>query len=147
MPVRKLVGALMLWGVASVGMAAQERPVPSDSVRVTVSGCARGRAFVVRWRDDHEVTGAEIAEGRRFRLTGRKELLNDLKIRERSMVELTGLIRRNAVSPPRGVSIGGVRIGVGDPRQPMSDPARNADMYQPVFDVESFQLLPEACAG
>jgi hypothetical protein len=142
----RTIPTLVLLSALAAPLAAQERPVPSDSTRVTLTGCARRSLFVVRWRDDHESSPAEIAEGRRFRLTGRKEVLNDLKAREGSMVELTGLVRKNAVLPPPGISIGGrVRVGIGSPQQPISDPARNPEMYQPVFDVESFQPLPDAC--
>jgi hypothetical protein len=143
MPVFAAVALLVgLLGTAG----AQERPVPSDSTRITVSGCARRSLFVVRWRDDHEPISGEIGEGRRFRLTGRKDVLDDVRKREGSMVELTGLVRKNAVSPPQGISVGGVRIGIGAPQQPMSDPARTPDMYQPIFDVESYRLLPDSCS-
>lgn len=139
-------GRVLLLLIVAAGAAAQERPVPSDSERVTVSGCARNSLFTVRWRDDHEPVTGEIAEGRRFRLTGRKDVLNEVKKRQGSMVELTGLVRKNVVGPQQGIAIGGVRIGIGSPAQPISDPARNPDLYQPVFDVESYQLLPEACS-
>ena len=113
---------------------------------MTLTGCARKSVFVVHWRDDHEPITSEVAEGRRFRLTGRKDVLNEVKKREGSMVELTGLVRKNAVASPPGISVGGVRIGLGSPQQPISDPARTPDMYQPILDVESYQLLPDACS-
>jgi hypothetical protein len=137
--------ACVVFVTAVTAVNAQERPVPSDSSRITVTGCAKGSVFTVRWRDDHEPTTGEIADGRRFRLTGRKEILNDVKKREGSMVELTGLVRKNAVAPPQGIRVGAVQIGIGNPQQPISDPARNPDLYQPIFDVESYQLLPDAC--
>ncbi len=139
--------ALVLVVAGSVALAGQERPVPSDSARVTVTGCGRGNAFVVRWRDDHEPVTGEIAAGRRFRLTGKKDVLNEVKKREGSLVELTGLVRKNVVGPQQGISVGGVNIGIGPPRSPISDPARSPDMYQPVFDVEAYRLLPETCPG
>jgi len=142
--VRTLSVVVFLIGSAAA-FAAQERPVPSDSTRITLTGCARKSLFVVRWREDHEPVTSEIAEGRRFRLTGRKDVLNDVKKREGSMVQLTGLVRKNAVAPPQGISVGRVRIGLGSPQQPISDPARTPDMYQPIFDVESYELLPEPC--
>jgi|CXWL01.1.fsa_nt_gi hypothetical protein len=139
--------ALVVWLVGlAVAVGAQERPVPSDSTRLTLSGCARKSVFVVHWREDHEPVTAEVAEGRRFRLTGRKDVLSEVRKREGSMVELTGLVRKNAVAPPQGISIGGIRIGLGSPQQPISDPGRTPEMYQPVLDVESYQLLPEPCA-
>ena len=62
-----------------------------------------------------------------------------------SDLEVTGLIRRNALTEPPGISLGGrVRVGIGSPRAPLGDPTRGADLYQPVLDVESYQPLPEA---
>jgi hypothetical protein len=143
----RLLAAGLLVVSAVLPAAAQEKPVPSDSSRITISGCARNSVFTVRWRDDHEPTTGEIAEGRRFRLTGRKDVLNEVKKREGSMVEITGLVRKNAVGPPQGISVGGIRIGIGAPQQPISDPARNPDMYQPIFDLEAYRMLPDACPG
>ena len=142
---RTLAGVVVVFGLLVV-VSAQEKPVPSDSLRVTLTGCARKSLFVVRWRQDHEPTAVEIAEGRQFRLTGRKDVLNEVKAREGSMVELTGLIRKNAVSQPQGISVGGVRVGIGPPQQGISDPARTPQSYQPILDVESYQLLPEPCS-
>lgn len=139
-----VLAAAILAGV-TLEAAAQERPVPSDSSRITLSGCVRGNAFTVRWRSDHEPVTGEVAEGRRFRLTGPRGVLGEVRRREGSMVLLTGLVRRNAVGPEQGIAVGGVRIGIGPPQQPMADPARSPGMYQPVFDVESYQLLPDPC--
>jgi hypothetical protein len=141
---RILAAVILVLGIGGVA-AAQERPVPSDSSRVTLSGCARKSVFTVRWRDDHEPITGEVAEGRRFRMTGRKEVLNEIKKREGSMVEITGLVRKNALNPQQGIAVGRVRIGIGSPQAPVGDPARNPEMYQPILDVESYQLLPENC--
>jgi hypothetical protein len=140
----RTAGLVLLVLLASE-IRAQERGVPSDSTRLTLSGCARGNLFTVRWRADHETTAPGITEGRRFRLTGNRDVVAEVRKREGSMVELTGLVRRNAVAPPQGVSVGGIRIGIGPPQQSVSDPARTPDMYQPVLDVESYRLLPESC--
>lgn len=141
-----LVVAAVCGAVGVLG--AQERPVPSDSARVTLSGCTHNNLFTVRWREDHESTAGEVAEGRHFRLAGRKDVLKSIKARQASMVEVTGLIRRNALAGPPGISLGGrVRVGIGSPRAPLGDPTRSADMYQPVLDVESYQPLPEACTS
>jgi hypothetical protein len=143
---RYLVAVAVCGAVGLLG--AQERPVPSDSARITVSGCARNNLFTVRWRDDHETVAGEVAEGRHFRLAGRKEVLKAIKARQASMVEVTGLIRRNALTGPPGISLGGrVRVGIGSPQAPLGDPTRGADLYQPVLDVESYQPLPEACTS
>lgn len=124
--------------------SAQEREVPKDSVRITVPGCARGRLFVVGPRSEHEPGRSDIAPGRRFRLAGNKDALAEIRKREASMVQLTGLIRRSDVNPP-GISLGGgVRISPGMPPT-TSSPGRNSGFDEVVFDVESWQPLPGSC--
>jgi hypothetical protein len=123
--------------------AGQERPVPNDSTRISLTGCARDRAFVVGTPVGREVTATEIQPGRRFRLSGPRRVLDDIKRRERSMVEITGLVRKADMAGPGGVTIlgGRVRIGGATPRDPVRDPMYN----QVVIDVEGYQLLPDQC--
>jgi hypothetical protein len=123
--------------------AAQERPVPSDSTRITVPGCAKDRLFVVQEAEGRENTAKDIAPGRRFRLSGPRRVLNDIRKREASMVEITGLVRKADMAGPGGVKLlgGRVRIGGVSPRDPIRDPMYN----QIVLDVEGFQVLPDAC--
>jgi hypothetical protein len=127
---------------------AQERPVPSDSARVAIPGCAKGRAFVVADTPEHEPVQADIAPGRRFRLSGPKELLNDIKKHEGRLIEVTGLVRKAALKGPGGIGIAGgrVRIGGGAPVSPTGDPTRSPQGYeQPVLDVEGWRQLGENC--
>lgn len=136
-----LVALLLL--MASTPAGAQERPVPSDSARVTLSGCAHDRAFVVTEADGREISASGIRPGRRFRLSGPRQLLADIRKREGSMVEITGLVRKSDLSGPGGLKIfgGRVRIGGAMPRDPIRDPMYN----QVVIDVEGFQLLSDPC--
>src|SRR5688572_33181585 len=96
--------------------AQEERPVPKDSVRVSIPGCSKGSAFVVTESPEGERTSLEIKPGRRFRLTGKKDLLNEIKAREGYMIEVTGLVRKNDLEST-GITLGGgrVRIGGGAP--------------------------------
>lgn len=133
--------------VGSVALAQeQEKKVPSDSARITISGCARNGSLIVRWRPDHE-TVSQVAEGRRFRLSGNKQMIKDIGARERMMVEVTGLVRRSDLSGPGGVTIGNgrVRIGGGAPQASMGDPARSSGYNQAVLDMESWTPLPDSC--
>jgi len=136
--VRTLIGAVVL----VAGLHAQERPVPSDSEQVSLPGCAKGRNFVVAEGPEHEPKQVVIAPGRRFRLAGSKEALDGIKRREGQLIEVTGLVRKAALSPG-GISIAGGRIRLGGavPRQPMNDPARDPAYNQPVIDVSSWRLL------
>lgn len=139
-----LLLALVLTFVMDVAItAAQERPVPADSSRVTIAGCANDRSFVVDQPDGREIEASGIQPGRRFRLSGPRRVLDDIRRREGSMVELTGLVKKSDLAGPGGVSLfgGRVRIGGAPPRDAMRDPMYN----QVVIDVEGFQLLPDAC--
>jgi hypothetical protein len=140
----KSVVIILLLAVASLG-AAQERKVPSDSARITIPGCAKDRLFVVETPEGRETTATSVAAGRRFRLSGPRSVLDDIRKREGTMVEITGLVRKSDLAGPGGVTMlgGRVRIGGAMPRDTTRDP-----MYsQVVIDVEGFQLLPDRCAA
>ena len=126
---------------------AQEKKVPKDSSRVSIPGCAKGRTFIVAQAPEHEPVRSDVEAGRRFRLSGPKKILNDIKIRERSMIEVTGLVRTAQLSGRGGVAIAGGRIRIGGamPQTPISDPRRDPLYNQVVIDVESWRLLPESC--
>jgi hypothetical protein len=128
---------------------AQDRKVPSDSARVAIPGCAKGRAFIVAASPEHEPSQNDVAPGRRFRLSGPKDVLNDIKKREGSMIEITGLVRKAALAGPGGIGIAGgrVRIGGGAPQAPTADPSHGLQGYgQDVLDVEGYRMLPENCS-
>lgn len=128
---------------------AQERPVPSDSARISIPGCARGRTFIVMARAEPEPVRSEVQPGRRFRLNGPKKLLEEIKKQERNYVEVTGLVRKSQLHPPAGISVAGGRVRIGggpahrDPTQ--SDPRRDPGYSEVVIDVEAWRPLPESC--
>jgi hypothetical protein len=134
----------MVFSVLAVTTAQEERRVPSDSSRITIPGCARDRSFIVDVPQGREVAATGIQPGRRFRLSGERELLDDIKRREGTMVEITGLVRKADLAGPGGIRLlgGRIRIGGTQPRDSMRDPMYN----QIVIDVESFQLLPDRCS-
>ena len=127
---------------------AQERDVPKDSERLSLRGCARGRTFIVAPRSEHEPVRSDVEPGRRFRLSGPKKVLEEIKAREVTMIEVTGLVRKSQVGGPGGVAIAGgrIRIGGGMPRDPIySDPRRDPMYNEVVMDVESFRPLTDEC--
>src|SRR5262245_61134706 len=67
--------------VAATPVLAQEREVPKDSTRITVEGCTRGRTFIVTAREGHEPTSGDLAPGRRFRLSGSRDILREIEKR------------------------------------------------------------------
>ena len=139
---RSLFVLMMVASALAATTAQEERRVPSDSSRITIPGCARDRSFIVDVPQGREVT-ATIPPGRRFRLSGPRELLDDIRKREATMVEITGLVRKSDLAGPGGIKLlgGRIRIGGTAPRDSMRDPMYN----QIVIDVESFQLLPDRC--
>lgn len=143
-----LFAAVLLASAAGGLLAAQERDdVPKDSTRVTMRGCAKDRVFTVADRSEHEPVGADVAPGRKFRLSGPRRILDDIKRRDGTLMEVTGLVRKSDLAGPGGVSIlgGRVRIGGAMPRARTSDPIRDPMYNVAVIDIESARPLPEAC--
>jgi hypothetical protein len=142
---------LLLAGLLLAGggvLAAQEREVPKDSELVTVRGCASGRNFVVAPRSEDQPGALEIEPGRRLRLNGPGKLLDEIKQRERMMVEVTGLVKKSQVQQS-GIAIAGGRIRIGGsvPQSPMGDPSRDPAYNQTIIDVQSYRPLPDPCRG
>ena len=140
-----LVALALFFGSA---LHAQERSVPKDSTRVSIPGCSKGRTFIVAQNPEHEPVRSDVEAGRRFRLSGPKKVLNDIKIHEGSMVEVTGLVRTSQLGGPGGIAIAGGRIRIGGalPQDPIYSDARRDPLYnQVVIDVESWRQLPDPC--
>src|SRR5229473_6265280 len=97
--------------VLSGRLAAQEqKPVPKDSVRVSMPGCTKGYIFTAGRRTQDEPGSVSVPEGMHFRMIGPKKLIAEIKAQEGSMIEITGLTRRGQYNPD-GVGIGGgVRV-------------------------------------
>jgi len=138
----RCVPALALAVAAGAVLHAQERPAPPDSERVSLPGCSKNRAFIVAEGPEHEPKQVTIAPGRRFRLEGPKEILEDIKRRDGRMIEVTGLIRKAAISPGSVAVAGGrIRISGGVPRQGTLDPARDSAYNQDIIDVSGWRLI------
>lgn len=138
-----LIAAVLASGV---WLTAQEREVPKDSSRITIPGCAHGRSFIVGTRPDEPIQSS-VAPGRRFRLSGSKKMLDEIKRQEANMVEVTGLVRKAQLEGPGGVSTAGgrVRVGGGPPRAELGDPRPDVGYNEAVLDLESWRPLPESC--
>jgi hypothetical protein len=133
---------------ASVGVSAQERTVPKDSTRVSIPGCSKGSAFVVTASPEPERTSTEIVTGRRFRLAGPKDVLNEIKKREGTIIEVTGIVKKSDLKEG-GIKLGGgIRISGGSPQDPISGGPGRAPMSSVVIlDVEGWRPLGESCPG
>ena len=130
-------------------IAAQDSPdVPKDSFLVTLNGCAKNGNFVVGERREDQPGTLEIQPGRRFRLKGPKNLLSDIKARQRGAIQVPGLIRQADVGDSQGIGLLGGRVRIGGarvPQDPIANPARNPSSYQPVLDVQSWRQLTGDC--
>jgi len=128
-------------------LSAQERKVPKDSTRVSIPGCSKGSAFVVTASPEPDRTSTEIGIGRRFRLTGPKDVLAEIKRREGSMIEVTGLVKKSDLKEG-GIRLGGgrVRIGGANPQDPISGGPGHAPVSgNAILDVEGWRPLAETC--
>jgi hypothetical protein len=146
---KQLLPAIALLASGAL-LSAQEREVPKDSARITVTGCTKGRTFIITTREGHEPTSGELAPGRRFRLSGDKDALKEIEKREGTMVEVTGLVRKAELAGPGGITTGGgrIRIGGGAPQaQVGGSPSRapTGAVTDAVLDVEAWNRLLESC--
>jgi hypothetical protein len=132
-------------GHATAPLLAQQetKPVPKDSVRVSLPGCTKGYAFTAARRTTDEPGSFEIPEGMHLRMNGPKDMMKDIKAHEGSRIELTGLMKKGQFR--EGVNIGGgVRI------MPGASPSGgsmigNPTAYQVQIDVESWRPIVGDC--
>lgn len=139
---RRMFAAMLV--VAALAVQAQEKPVPKDSMRVYVPGCSKGLIFTVAPRQADQPGRSEVPEGTHLRMSGKKELLNEIRAREGTLIELTGLIRKGQLDPG-GMRVGG-RVGVSPGPAPGSV-GRNAGLDQVVIDVEGWRPLVGECSS
>jgi len=131
--------------VLSGPLAAQEnKPVPKDSVRVFIPGCAKGLIFTAGPRTQDQPGSLVIPEGMHLRMNGPKKMLTEIKAHEGSMIEITGLMKKGQYTPD-GVGIGGgVRITPGPAPTGGSLPG-NPIVSQILIDIEGWRLVVGAC--
>lgn len=121
---------------ATASVATQEnKPVPKDSARVSIPGCSKGYVFTVGARSANEAgSNYDIPEGLHLRMNGPRKLINEIKAHEGSMIQLTGIMKKDQLRTD-GVAIGGgVRVGAAGGMQPGAG--------QNFIDVEGYRPLP-----
>jgi hypothetical protein len=139
----------LLVAAAPLALAAQEpKPVPKDSVRVSIAGCTKGYVFTAG-RPAEDQGASTVPEGMHLRMNGPKKLLGEIRGHEGSRIEITGLMKKGQIGP-EGVDLGGgvrVRPGGGGPAAPLgggfggATPAPN----QALIDVEGWRNLGGEC--
>ena len=123
--------------------AQENKPVPKDSVRVFIPGCTKGFVFTAGRRTQDQPGNVDIPEGMHLRMNGPKKMMAEIKAREGSMIEITGLMRKGQYKPD-GVRIGGVRISPGRAPSDGSLPG-NPGVSQTLIDVEGWRPLVGDC--
>ena len=114
------------------------KPIPKDSVRVRVRGCAKGYVFTAGPRTVEEPTTLDIKEGMHIRMNAPKKVMTDIKAHEGSMVELIGLMKK-------GQYVEGVNVGKGIRISPGTGNLSNPTASMPQIDVESWQAVAGNC--
>jgi hypothetical protein len=123
-------------------LAAQEtKPVPKDSVRVSIPGCTKGYVFTAGPRTADEPGSVDIPEGMHFRMNGPKKLMAEIKSHEGSMIEITGLMKKGQYK--EGVNIGGVRISPGSASTGGLAPYPTTNQIQ--IDIEGWRPVVGRC--
>jgi hypothetical protein len=127
-------------------MAQEQKPVPKDSVRVSVPGCTKGYIFTAGRRTLDEPGTVSVPEGMHFRMNGPKKLIAEIKAQEGSMIEITGLTKK-ALDRPDGIGIGGgVRISPGTGYAGGSVPGRPSPVANQIgIDVEGWRPVAGRC--
>jgi hypothetical protein len=140
--------ALAVAGAVSLSalLVAQEekKPVPKDSVRVSIPGCSKGYVFTAARRTTEEAGSADIPEGMHLRMNGPKKLMNEIKSHEGALIQITGLMKRSQYQPGVGIG-GGVRIMPG--ASPGSGSMSSTPMMAntPSIDVEGWRPATGDC--
>jgi len=124
-------------------VAQETKPVPKDSVRVSVPGCTKGQMFTVGPRTEDQPGSVDMPAGMHLRMNGPKKLMAEIKAHEGSMVEITGLMKKGQ-SRPDGVAIGGVRIAPG-PTGAGGSVSMGPGVNQLMIDVEGWRPAVGTC--
>ena len=138
--------AVLMFAVALTGaqVEPQEKPrVPDDSVELTVIGCLKGRVLTTVGRRDADVQRGPYVGERTFRVNGNREVMAEVKKRNKQLVEVIGLVKRSALDD-KGVKSGRVSISGG---APVAGSGRLSTGVEdtPVMDVSSVRVRETSC--
>ncbi|HUK32513.1 MAG TPA: hypothetical protein VLV86_01305 [Vicinamibacterales bacterium] len=137
-----VVAAAMIASVA----AQESKPLPKNTVRVAVPGCAHNYLFIVGPRTaDESGSSLELEEGMRLRMNGPKKLMADIKAHQGSMIEITGTMKKGQYKSGNVGLGGGVQIGPsGGPGGSSLMPPSLAN--QIMIDVEGWRPINGNCS-
>ena len=122
-------------------VAQEQKPVPKDSVRVSIPGCTKGYIFTAGPRTVDEPGSVSVPVGMHFRMNAPKKLIAEIKVQEGSMIEITGIMKRGQYEPDGFGLGGGVRVSPGPTGGSLGSPVAG----QVGIDVEGWRPLAGRC--
>ena len=145
---KKLVAVVVI--ALGVAVSAQEaKKIPADSVEIEARGCFKGRVFTGTGQPEGENTRkSPDVTGRSFRVTGPKDVMDEVKRYDRQFVEVVGIVRKASLDDQGiGMKVGkGARVVIGAPG---TDPTRmNTTSSAPsvaAMDITAVRLLSDRC--
>jgi len=145
-----LVTCLSAGPTSSAARSQDTEKINKESVELVVTGCLKGRALQAEdVRPAKEEERAPVVQARAFRVNGARAILDEVKRQNKRYVEVTGLVKRTALTTMGpGITVGRTRItvlpGAGDPsRAPQASP--NAGVVP--IEVTALRVVAESCAG
>ena len=140
------VVAVFVLALATVQVEPQDKPrVPEDSIELTVLGCLNGRVLNTVVRRDVDVERGPNVGERTFRLNGKREVMDEVKKRNRQLVEVIGIVKRSSLDD-KGVKSGRVSISGGSPVTGSGNLSTGVE-NTPVMDVTSVRLRESSCSA
>ena len=140
------VVVMLTLALAGARVEPQEKPrVPEDSVELTVVGCLKGRVLTTVPPREADVQRGPAVGERTFRLNGKREVMDEVKKRNRQLVEVVGLVKRSALDD-KGLKAGRVSMSGGSPVAGSGNIPTGIENV-PVMDVISVRLRETSCAG
>jgi hypothetical protein len=138
--------AVFVLALTTVQAEPQDNPKgPADSIELTVVGCLKGRVLTtVPPREADVQRGPNVGE-RTFRLNGKREVMDEVKRRNKQLVEVVGLVKRSSLDD-KGIKSGRVAITGGAPVAGSGNLPTGVD-NTPVMDVSAVRLRETSCGG
>ncbi len=138
---KTVLAAFAVFAFVAPLIAQEEKPVPKDSVRVSIPGCTKGYIFTAARRTEDEPGSVNVPEGMHIRMNGPKKMMQEIKAHEGSRVVITGLMKKGQLDP-RGVGLGhGISIGPGPSGGGLGSPVAG----QIEIDLEGWRPAVGSC--
>jgi hypothetical protein len=136
--------AVFVLALTTIHVEPQEKPkIPDDSVELSVVGCLKGRVLTtIPPREADVQRGPNVGE-RTFRVNGKKGVMDEVKRRNKQLVEVVGLVKRSSLDD-KGIKAGRVSISGGSPVSGTGHLPTGADNVA-VMDVTAVRLRDTSC--